>query len=222
MPVPIAGAAVLSGHVVDGTGQPVPGAAVQVAETDGTVIADASGRYSVGVPSDSTLTLAASASGYARTYRESVTLAAGAAVDGFDVTLLSIDQVASMSALADPSQPAGALIAVRLHSMDSVCVPSGTRLSVWPSKAATVVYSRPSALAGQLDEPDATLSAVQPGTTIAAWLVGAVAPGSMLGIEVDQLGCTLMRQAPSMGGLVFSGLRRAEAQALTEADLFVD
>jgi len=221
MPTPIVGQASLSGRVIDGNGQPVPGATVTFAETGASATTDAGGAYAVVVPSDSTLTLFASAVGLATTSRESVVLAARSAVTGFDVTLLAPADVASMSGLggADPMGTHG-LVAVRLHSMDPRCAPEGGHLAVWPPAAASVIYSRPS-VTGGLDAPDPTVDGVQPGAQVAVWLAAAVPPGNMLTISFQGAGCALMAQVPSQNGLLYPGLRHVMSKALTTADLFL-
>jgi hypothetical protein len=225
MPDVMPGQATLGGHVLDANGQAVPGAVVKIAETDKTATSDASGAYQIAVPSDSTVTLTASATGMANTFRESVVLAAGTVVSNFDVLLLPTAQVTMIDMLG----PAGlaatrGAVAVRLHVMSgSACVATGARVTVFPTTAATVLYSAPATVAGGLDMPDSTLKAVQAGTQIAAWLVDALPPGNMnlLRIDVQQTGCQLMPQSPSLGGLMFPGLREVAAATLTEADLFL-
>jgi hypothetical protein len=222
MPMPMSGEALLAGQVRDADGHGVAGAKVVVAETDGVATSDGDGRYVLKVPSDSTITLVTSAAGYAKTYHESVVLAAQAMVDGVDVMLLSADRVTAMNTFGAPAAPAGSgLMAIRLQSMSPTCLTAGAHISVWPPKAATVVYSRASATGG-LDEPDPTVGAVQTDVRIAAWLTGTVPPGNMLTISVDQPGCQMMIRSPSMNGLVFPGQRRVDAQALTEAYLFLN
>jgi hypothetical protein len=222
MPKPVVGQATLGGHVLDADGPPVAGASVAFAEIDGSSSpTDAAGAYAVTVPSDSTLTLFASAAGFATTSRESIMLAAGSDVRGFDVMMLAPTDVTTMSALGGPD-PMGTrgLVAVRLHSIDPSCVPDGGHVTVWPPEAAVVFYSRPSATGG-LDAPDPTLDSVQPGAQIPAWLVSAQPPGNFLTIGFDGPGCALMAQSPSNGGLLFPGLRHVMAQALTTMDLFL-
>lgn len=212
--------AMLSGHVRDAHGQGIAGARVSIAETDASATTDAAGAYLLDVPADSTVTVLAAAAGFARTYRESVMVAAGVAVPDFDVMLLSPDALTSMNALGGGAAATSlGVMALRLHSLSADCVTAGARVAVWPPKAATVVYSRRGA--DGVDQPDPAADSVQDGVAIHAWLAGAVPPGNMLQLTVEQPGCQVMPQSPSIGGLIFPGLRRAEAQALTEADLFL-
>jgi hypothetical protein len=81
------------------------------------------------------------------------------------------------------------------------------------------MYSRPNPDGG-VEEPDPSMVGVQAGTGIGVWLVGVFPPGNMLEINVNQSGCQQLAVSPSMGGVVFSGLRRVDVQALTEADVF--
>jgi hypothetical protein len=221
MPTPMPGHAVLSGLVLDGNGQPVAGAKISIAETDGSAATDASGAYQITVPSDSTVTLLAAATGFATTYSESVVVAADATVPGFDLMLLGTDAVTSMNALGAPDQTANrGLMALRLHSMDAGCSLDGAHVSVYPPAAAKVVYSAPSTTGG-VDQPDPTVDSVQPGASIPVWLTGAVPPGNMLMISVTAAGCQMMGGSPSIAGVVYPGLRHVAAQALTQADLFL-
>jgi Carboxypeptidase regulatory-like domain len=222
MPAPMPGQASLTGRVLDGGGVPVAGATVAVAETDAVATTDDEGRYALVVPSDSTLTLATSAPGFAPSFRESIVLASEAVVEGFDLLLLPDAELGAMNALGAPEQAAaGGLVAVRLHATGPDCTVDGTHLSVWPPRAATVVYSRPGE-AGALDQPDPTLGEVQADTRIGAWLAATLAPASMLAIGVDKPGCSLAPGVPSLGGVSFAGLRRIAPAALTEADLFLE
>jgi hypothetical protein len=219
-PVGMAGKAQVSGLVRDGAGIAIGGATIKVAETETSTTSDASGAYSLMVPADSTLTFVTTAMGFATTFRASIILAEGAKATGFDVMLLSAADVARLNALgpADQADTRG-VVAVRLHSMNPACVTAGARVSVWPPLAATVAYGRPSAMGGQ-DEIDPTLSGVEAGARVDAWLAGAIPPGNMFQIRVDQTGCTLA-EPPSQGGLLLTGGRRVDAKALTEIDLFL-
>jgi hypothetical protein len=194
-----------------------------IAETDGAVMTNVGGAYQLSVPSDSTVTLVTSATGFATTYRESVILASQSAGAGFDVTLLPPDQITALNGLAVTPDRAATLglMAVRLHSLNSNCATVGARLTVWPPLAATVMYSRPST-SGGLDQPDPTLDGVQAGGHVDAWLLGVMVPGNQLTITLDQPGCRLLDSSPSLNGLVYPGLRRSDAQALTLIDLFLD
>lgn len=221
MPRPVAGTATIAGQVTDANGAGVAGATLTVAETDATVVTAADGRFELAVPSDSTLTLIAAAAGYAKTYRESVVVASQTRIDGFDFLMLSPDQLTSFNTLNGAKMSTGGLMAIRLHSMNGGCATDGARLEVWPPRGGQVAYSRPSATGG-VDEPDPTLEGVQLGARIDAWITGAISPGNQLTVTVRQDGCRQMGQSPSLGGMVFPGLRHAAAGALTQADLFLD
>jgi hypothetical protein len=220
MPKPMPGQAMLAGVVRDGTGAPVAGATVRIAETDETATTDSTGAYAMMVPSDSTVTVVATADGFAKTFEESVMVASGAMVPGFDVRLLAPADVTGMSTLAGVAAPdKKGVMAIRLRSAGAGCALAGATLAVWPPLAASVVYSRPGAAAA-VDRPDSSLSAVQDGTDIAAWLVGVVPPGNMLSLTVSQQGCQLA-PAPSAEGVLFTGDLRVDAGAFTEARLFL-
>jgi hypothetical protein len=219
MPMPMPGEAMISGHVLDPDGVGVA-ATITVAETDVTATSDGSGAFVVTVPSDSTVTLVASSDGHASTYRDSVVLASQSAVDGFDFLMLPTDRYAAMNAMATVNAMTGGLVAVRLHSLSAGCATDGAQLAVWPPKAGTIVYSSPGA-AGSFDQPDATITAVQAGTTTSAWIAGAISPGNMLAISVQQAGCMLVDASPSMNGMVFPGLRHPATGMLTQTDLFL-
>jgi hypothetical protein len=220
-PMPVPGHAAVSGLVRDGEGHGVAGATIRLAETDASATTDGSGAYAFMAPSDWTLTFVTTAAGFATSYRESIVLAEGAVAQGFDVTLLRPGDIARLGGLggADPAAMLG-LVAVRLHSLTPSCLRAGARVSVWPPLAGKIVYGRPSATGG-LDEPDPSLTSVQDGARVDAWLVGAVPPGNMLRITVDQAGCAAAAEAPSMDGLSLTGGWRVDAQALTETDLFL-
>jgi hypothetical protein len=221
MPKPMPGQATLAGLVLDRNGQPVAGATVRIAETNAVAQSDAAGAYQIAVPSDSTVTLATTAMGFATTYRESVVVASGVAITGFDVLVLPNADVVTMNAFGAAAQAStGGLTAVRLHRMDTGCVTDGAVASLWPTAAGTVVYSRPSGTGG-LDEPDPTLTSVQPGAQIALWLSGTISPGAMLTIRIRGAGCQVMAAAPSLNGLVYQGQRRVDALALTQAEIFL-
>src|SRR5262245_43583430 len=106
MPKPIVGAATISGTVRDAAGGTVAGATVRVAETDATVTTNAAGAYTLTIPSDSTITLATSAPGFATSYRESIMLAHTAAATGLDVMLVPVADVNRFTALAFPAETA--------------------------------------------------------------------------------------------------------------------
>src|SRR6185436_20891400 len=121
--------------------------------------------------------------------------------------------VMRFTALGFPTETATrGLMAVGLHSMAPGCMTVGAHVDVWPPNAGKVVYARPSTTGG-LDEPDPTLTAVQAGGQIDFWLAGAISPGAMLTINFEQTGCAVMTQAPSLGGMTFTGQRRVDPQA---------
>lgn len=219
MPKPTLVEASLSGRVVGGDGQAVAGATVTVAETDRVATTDEAGRFVVAVPSDSTVTLVVTATGFAKTYAESVMLAAMSTVDGFDVLVLRPEDLTTMNTAGGATM--GGVMAVRLRSTSPSCVTAGAHLSVWPAKSATVLYSRPDQ-AGALGGPDPAMDGVQAGASIDAWLLGAIMPGSVLDIHVEQAGCQVMAQPPSTNGLLFTGLRHVEAGALSQASLYLE
>jgi hypothetical protein len=222
MPSPRVGQAALSGHVRDADGHGVAGAALELAETDATATTSADGAYRLEVPSDSTVTIVATATGMAPTFRESVVIAAQATIADFDFVLLAPDRVAAINALAAPGQePTRGIMAVRLHSLDPACVTAGAQLAVWPPSAAKVVYGGPSA-SGGLAMPDPGVTAVQAGVDVDLWLAGAYPPGNGLAFTIEQAGCRLMGASPSLGGLTFPGLRHVAAQSMTQVDLFLE
>jgi Carboxypeptidase regulatory-like domain len=222
MPTPMPGEASVSGKVLDADGTAVSGATIKVAETDRTATSDATGVYQMMVPSDSTVTLVTSAPGFAPTFRESVLIASQAMVTGFDVLVLPLATIARMNALGAPDQTATrGLVAVRLHSLNDACLTAGAHVSVWPPKAATVIYSSPNP-SGGLDEADPSLDSVQAGGHVDLWLSAAFPPGNMLLITVEQAGCQLLTPSPSMAGVIFPGSRRIDVQSLTQADLFLN
>lgn len=222
MPMPMPGSASLAGRVRDADGNGVPGATIKVAETDGTTTTNVTGDYQMMVPSDSTVTLLTTAPGFASNFRESIVLANQAAVADFDILVLSVDTVSRLDGLGNPALvTTRGLMAVRLHSLSQTCVIAGARVSIWPPQAATVMYSQPNTTGG-LEEPDAGMDSVQAGTGIGVWLLGVIPPGNQWQIEVNQTGCRQLTGSPSMGGMLFPGLRRVDAQVLTEADLFFE
>jgi hypothetical protein len=219
-PMPLTGQARVAGVVRDG-GHGVAGATVKIAETDATATTDATGAYAMVVPSDSTLTFFTTAKDYAPSFRESIVLADRAMVTGFDLSVLSTADVTRINTLAAPTVAATrGLMAVRLHSLSPTCATAGAKVTVWPPLAATVIYNRPSEMGG-LDEPDPTLVDVQAGAHVDAWLAGAIPPGNLLRISIDQPGCALMDAAPSVDGLQLTGLLHVDAQSSTEADFFL-
>lgn len=213
----------LGGRVLDGSGAPIAGAVVHIAETDAQVMTDASGVYQFNVAAESTLSLNASAPGKASTYRESIILAADAAINDFDIHLLTPDVIRALNGVSDASTPpTRGVVALRLHATDATCALAGARVVVSPPSAATVSYAGP-ASAGPLDTPDPAATNVQAGADISAWLLSAIPPGNMnlLRIDVQRDNCAIVSPSPSMGGATFPGYRQVVAGALTEADLFL-
>ena len=220
---PMPASASLSGRVHRADGSPVAGASVLIAETDGSVSTGDDGTYSVSVPSESTVTLVASAPGMAPTYRQPVQLTAQASGMGLDILMLSTDEVATLAALSPTNRATtGGVIATRLHALVPSCAPAGATIAVRPPQAAQVVYGH-SAVADAVSSPDPALTSVQVGDgDVAGWLVGAVPPGSEIDIAVARDGCRVAVPAPSLGGLTYESGMRVDALALTEMDLFLE
>jgi hypothetical protein len=221
MPMPSVSQAALSGHVRGADGVGVAGATIEVAETDGTATTDEAGAYRIVVPSNSTVTLMATAKGMAPTFRESIVVAAQADVADFDFLALPAAQITAINTLGAPGQEATrGIMAVRLHSLDPACVADGAQVAVWPPMAAKVIYGSPDA-SGGLARPDPQLVGVQPNADVAVWLAAVWPPGNGLTFTVAQPGCTLMADSPSMSGLTFPGQRHVAPQAMTQVDLFL-
>jgi hypothetical protein len=220
------GRALIAGQVTDAAGAPVAGATIRVAETDALAMSGPDGAYQIEVPSDSSVTLAVAAPGMAGTFTESVVVAAGAKVLGFDLDVLPSERINAMNGLTAPGhEGARGLMAVRLHSLAPACTLSGATVSVWPAKAGTVLYAAAGA-PGTMIEPDPSLSSVQQGAEdgaqVALWLTGTQPPANDLRFTVQQAGCRLAAASPSLDGLTYSGQRHVAPGALTMAHLFLE
>ncbi len=70
--------------------------------------------------------------------------------------------------------------------------------------------------------PDPQVAHVQANADVALWLAAVWPPGNGLTFDVQQAGCRLRDESPSMNGLTFPGQRHVAPQAMTEVDLFLE
>src|SRR2546430_3127606 len=90
--------ATVTGHVVDTTGAPIAGAAVELRMIGTHTTTDATGAFSLDVPANTTLTLAASGPSMATTLLQQFLLSP-AAQAAFDIPLLTSDHVMGLIAM---------------------------------------------------------------------------------------------------------------------------
>jgi hypothetical protein len=221
LPVLNPGQAVLSGKVVDSAGQGVANATIAIAETGLKGMTGPDGAYSLMVPSDSTLSLQVSATGYGRTLVESVMVASMQTSTGFDVLLLTREKIDSINVMARPGSMGGyGAVALTIRSASGNCTAEGAKISMSPSSLGTVYYAKK--VAGQpVTDPDPALTAVERTDGVAAWLGGVTPSGFAYFVNVSKTGCPQAAYPVAFGGRTHEGLKKVEADGLTQLTLFL-
>jgi hypothetical protein len=222
-PMVAPGMAMVSGHVLTAAQLPIAGASVSLAtvvlgQNKDPVVTNDEGSFTMTVPGDTTVTLRAEAPGYTRALGNSVIIPAGGVTSGFELVMVPTTSMDALSALVGgPRAAEYAALAVDVVSKSGVCDPAGGKITIEPSAFGKVIYGRP-------DDgmPDQTLTAVQPGTQPAAWILGVLPPGIYYRLKFENQGCTAMAMPVDWAGRSYDGHVQIESKAVSRALIFVE
>ena len=207
--------ATVTGHVVDTTGAPVAGATVALRGSGEHAMADSTGAFSLDVPANTTLTLAASAPNMAPTLLQQFLVSPGASVT-VDLPMVTGDHLKSLLAMG--TNLSGGVVVVALRSMSGAGSVAGATVALTPS-LGRVMYAPTGA--GMAD-PDPAMMAVMPSVVQSeesyAWAVGVQPHVSIMQFTLS--GATQIVPPYAVDEITFPGSFTVDAGALTLVTLF--
>src|ERR1700759_5313592 len=157
--------AIVTGHVVDTHGVAVAGATVAVRSSGEHATADSTGAFTLDVPANTTLTLAATAPSMAPTLLQQLMVSPGANA-AVEIAMVTTDHFKTLVAMG--ANPAGGVVAVALKSLSGATSVAGATVELTPSLGRVM---SPATGAGMAD-PDPSMATVVQGDDSYAWALG--------------------------------------------------
>jgi hypothetical protein len=216
------GMATLQGRVLDLDGRPIAGATVSVLQAPAsedvrTATSSATGTWELTIPGDWTVTLKAEAGAtFAPTLSNAVAVpkdGTSAELDLLMVTPAQVDQLNMMGGMRPNDY---GVVALEVVSLSGGCVPTGGTVSIDPAPLGKVMYSR-----AKDSMPDDSLTAMQAGVRPAAWVLGALPPGTYYRFRFDKAGCSAAPAPVTYKGRSYDGTLTIGAKTLSHGLLFV-
>ncbi len=207
--------ATVTGQVVDINGAPVAGATVAVRTSGEQATADSTGAFTLDVPANTTLTLAATAPNMAPTLLQQFLVPPGAS-GAVEIPMVTSDHFKSLVAIG--ANPSGGVVAVALKSMSGSGSLAGATVQLTPS-LGRVMYA-PTGLG--MADPDPTMAAVVPtvvqGNESYAWALGVQPHVSIMQLALR--GVTEIEPPYAIDDVIWPGTFTVDAGALTLVTLF--
>ena len=207
--------ATVTGHIVDTSGAPVAGATVVVRASGEHATADSTGAFTLDVPANTTLTLAATAPNMAPTLLQQFLVSPDASA-AVEIPMVTGDHFKTLVAMG--SNPAGGVVAVALKSLSGSGNLSGATVALTPS-LGRVMYA--SADVGMAD-PDPAMAAVAPsvaqGDDSYAWVLGVQPHVSIMQLALH--GVASVEPPYAIDDITWPGTFTVDPGALTLVTLF--
>ena len=207
--------ATVTGHVLDPNGAPVAGATVTVRTSGEHATADSTGAFTLDVPANTTLTLAATAPNMAPTLLQQFLVSPGASA-AVEIPVVTSDNFKSLAAMG--ANPTGGVVAVALRSLSGAGSAAGGTVALTPS-LGRVMYA-PTSLG--MADPDPAMAAVvpaaAPGSESYAWALGVQPHVSIMQLTLH--GVSQVEPPYSIDDVVWPGSFTVDAGALTLVTLF--
>jgi hypothetical protein len=203
--------ATVTGHVVDASGAPVAGAAVALRGSGEHAVADSTGAFSLDVPANTTLTLAASAPNMAPTLLQQFLVSPGASA-AVEIPMVTSDHYKSLVAMGANSS--GGVVAVALKSLSGDGSPAGATVELTPN-LGRVMYA---ATGTGMADPDPSMAAVVQGNDSYAWALGVQPHVSIMQFAMH--GVAEIEPPYAIDDVIWPGTFTVDAGALTLVTLF--
>jgi hypothetical protein len=203
--------ATVIGHVTDTSGAPVAGAIVVVRATGEHATADATGAFTLDVPANTTLSLAASAPSMAPTLLQQFLVSPGASAS-VEVPLVTSDHFKNLLAMG--GNPSGGVLVTALRSMSGAGSVAGATVELTPS-LGRVMYAPSSA--GMAD-PDPAMLTVPQGEEPYVWALGVQPHVSIMQLALH--GAEQVDAPYAINDVIWPGTFTVDAGALTLVTLF--
>jgi hypothetical protein len=205
--------ATVTGRVVDPRGVAVAGATVAVRASGEHATADSTGSFTLDVPANTTLTLAATAPNMAPTLLQQLMVSPGANA-AVEIAMVTGDHFKSLVAMG--GNPAGGVVAVALKSLSGAGSFGGATVELTPA-LGRVMYPTGVGMA----DPDPSMAMVVQGVQgdeSYAWALG-VQPHVTI-MELALRGVTQVEPPYSIDDVIWPGTFTVDAGALTLVTLF--
>jgi hypothetical protein len=204
--------ATITGHVVDVNGTPIAGATVALRSVDTHATTDAIGAFSLDVPANTTLTIAATAPNMSTTLLQQLLMSPDAHT-AFDIPVFTIDHVKNLAAMGTNAM--GGVVAIAVKSLSGAPVSAGATVEITPDNFGTVLYApqRPG-----MPDPDPTMKALVSGSTPIAWALGVQPHISIMKLSLH--GVAEAQPPYSIDDVVWPGTFTVDAGSLTLVTLF--
>jgi hypothetical protein len=196
---------------VDTTGAPVAGAAVALRGSSEHAVADSTGAFSLDVPANTTLTLAASAPNMAPTLLQQFLVSPGARAV-VEMPMVTSDHYKSLVAMG--ANASGGVVAVALKSLSGNSSPAGATVELTPS-LGRVMYA---ATGTGMADPDPSMAAVVQGNDSYAWALGVQPHVSIMQFALR--GVAEIEPPYALDDVIWPGTFTVDAGALTLVTLF--
>ncbi|HEX8107785.1 MAG TPA: carboxypeptidase-like regulatory domain-containing protein [Kofleriaceae bacterium] len=203
------------GHVLDATGAPVAGATVTVRASGEHATVDSTGAFTLDVPANTTLTLAANAPSMAPTLLQQFLVPTGTTAQ-VEIPLITGDHFKTLAAMG--MNPSGGVVAVALKSLSGAGSVAGATVQLTPS-LGRVMYA-PTGLG--MTDPDPAMAAVVPtvvqGNESYAWALGVQPHVSIMQLALR--GAAQVEPPYAIDDVIWPGTFTVDAGALTLVTLF--
>jgi hypothetical protein len=207
--------ATVTGHVLDTHGAPVAGAAVAVRTSGEHATADSTGAFTLDVPANTTLTLAATAPNMAPTLVQQFLVSPGASA-AVDIPMVTTEHFQSLVAMG--MNPSGGVVAVALKSLSGSGSAAGATVELTPN-LGRVMYA---ATGTGMADPDPAMAAVVPavvqGEDSYAWALGVQPHVSIMQLAMH--GVAQIAPPYAIDDIIWPGTFTVDAGALTLVTLF--
>jgi hypothetical protein len=205
----------VTGHVVDTSGAPVAGATVAVRASGEHATTDSTGAFTLDVPANTTLTLAATAPSMAPTLLQQFLVSSDASA-AVEIPVITSDHFKSLVAMG--MNPSGGVVAVALKSLSGAGSVGGATVQLTPS-LGRVMYA---ATGVGMADPDPAMAAVMPtvvqGEDSYAWALGVQPHVSIMQLAMN--GVAQIEPPYSIDDVIWPGTFTVDAGALTLVTLF--
>ena len=206
--------ATVIGHVLDTAGAPVAGATVTVRSSGEHATVDSTGAFTLDVPANTTLTLAAAAPTMAPTLLQQFLVSTGTTAQ-VEIPLITADHFQSLVKMG--MNPTGGVVAVAVKSLSGATSAAGATVQLTPS-LGRMMYAP--AAAGMAD-PDPAMAAVVPSVEQGesyAWALGVQPHVSIMQFALH--GVAQIEPPYAIDDVIWPGSFTVDAGALTLVTLF--
>ena len=203
--------ATVIGHVLDASGAPVAGATVSVRSSGEQAAVDASGAFTLDVPANTTLTLAATAPGMAPTLLQQFLVSPGTSAM-VELPMVTGEHYKTLVGMG--SNATGGVVAVALKSLSGSGSLAGATVELTPS-LGRVMYA---AAGTGMTDPDPAMAMVVQGEDPYAWALG-VQPHVTI-MQLALRGVSQVEPPYAIDDVTWPGTFTVDAGALTLVTLF--